>query len=154
MDAKVGDRHQVDRPRQRLGTPSTAATFDPNTWYYVDQTATKFAYQPPKVDPAQRHRRSASATTRRSRRSRSTILKDGYKIAYNKRETPTRGRELSVLEQILGNLGRGTTLPTDNDPGNPGGHAPGAVVPASAGKKNAPEAPLSGAFSSQRRAIG
>ena len=28
-------------------------------------------------------------------------------IAFNGRETPTRGRELTVLEQLLGNVGRG-----------------------------------------------
>ena len=46
-------------------------------------------------------------------------LTDGVQIAYEKRETPTRGRELSVIEQILGGLGRGGFLPQDDDPGNP-----------------------------------
>jgi hypothetical protein len=47
-------------------------------------------------------------------------LKDGKVIAYNGRETPTRGRELTVLEQILGTVGRGTMLPNDQDSGVPG----------------------------------
>ena len=38
-------------------------------------------------------------------------LKDGKVIAFNGRETPTRGRELTILEQILGNVGRGGMLP-------------------------------------------
>jgi outer membrane protein assembly factor BamE (lipoprotein component of BamABCDE complex) len=47
-------------------------------------------------------------------------LKDGKVIAYNGRETPTRGRELSILEQLLGNVGRGSLAPTQDDtaPGN------------------------------------
>ena len=44
-------------------------------------------------------------------------------VNYVARKTPTRGRELSVLEQIFGTIGR---LPTDrigggNTPGNSGG---------------------------------
>ena len=29
-------------------------------------------------------------------------LKDGYQVAYDRRQTPTRGRDLTVLEQVLG----------------------------------------------------
>lgn len=47
-------------------------------------------------------------------------LKDGKVIAYNNRETPTRGREMTVLEQLLGSVGRGSMLPQDDEgvPGN------------------------------------
>ena len=48
-------------------------------------------------------------------------LKDGFQIAYDRRETPTRGRDLSWVEQIIGTIGRGGLLPQDNDPGNPRG---------------------------------
>ena len=40
--------------------------------------------------------------------------KDGHVIAYNGRETPTRGKELSVIEQILGTIGT-RALPQDED---------------------------------------
>ena len=51
-------------------------------------------------------------------------LDDGRLVSYASRETPTRGRELSFIEQILGNVGR---LPTEqfggeqNLPGGAGG---------------------------------
>ena len=51
-------------------------------------------------------------------------IEDGRYINYVDRKTPTRGRELSVLEQIFGTIGR---LPTDqiggqqNIPGGGGG---------------------------------
>jgi len=47
-------------------------------------------------------------------------LEDGQRIAMNDRETPTRGRELTVLEQLLGTVGRGGMLPRDDEgvPGN------------------------------------
>jgi len=47
-------------------------------------------------------------------------LRDGKVFAYNTRETPTRGRELSILEQLLGNVGRGGMLPRDDEEGVPG----------------------------------
>jgi outer membrane protein assembly factor BamE (lipoprotein component of BamABCDE complex) len=52
-------------------------------------------------------------------------LKDGKVIAYNGRETPTRGREMTVLEQMLGAVGRGGMLPREEEgvPGTrPGDH--------------------------------
>ena len=50
----------------------------------------------------------------------SLTLKDGKVVAFNGRETPTRGRELTILEQILGNVGRGGFLPNQDEgvPGN------------------------------------
>ena len=50
----------------------------------------------------------------------SFTLKDGKVVAFNGRETPTRGRELTILEQILGNVGRGGFLPNQDEgvPGN------------------------------------
>ena len=51
-------------------------------------------------------------------------LEDGRVVAIADRETPTRGRELTFLEQLLGNVGR---LPTEqfggeqNLPGGAGG---------------------------------
>ena len=46
-------------------------------------------------------------------------LKDGKVIAFNTRETPTRGREMTILEQLLGSVGQGGLLPQD-DEGVPG----------------------------------
>ena len=42
-------------------------------------------------------------------------LDDGQQIAMNGRETPTRGRQLTILEQLLGNVGRGQLPRTDED---------------------------------------
>ncbi|MEC8534314.1 MAG: outer membrane protein assembly factor BamE, partial [Pseudomonadota bacterium] len=42
-------------------------------------------------------------------------LADGEQIAMTSRETPTRGRALTVLEQLLGNVGRGQLPRTEDD---------------------------------------
>jgi outer membrane protein assembly factor BamE (lipoprotein component of BamABCDE complex) len=42
-------------------------------------------------------------------------LDDGQQLTMNGRETPTRGRQLTILEQLLGNVGRGQLPRTDED---------------------------------------
>jgi outer membrane protein assembly factor BamE (lipoprotein component of BamABCDE complex) len=53
-------------------------------------------------------------------------LKDGRVIAFNGRETPTRGRELTALEQLIGSIGNGSLLnQADQVPGQRPGSGPG-----------------------------
>ena len=100
----------------RLGSPSITAAFDPNVWYYVSQTTNKIAYKDPRVTS----RDVVSVTfgpDEKVTTVKSYALHNGYQIAYNRNATPTRGRELSWVEQLLGNVGRGSELPPDIDPG-------------------------------------
>jgi outer membrane protein assembly factor BamE (lipoprotein component of BamABCDE complex) len=120
-EVKVGDtRSSV---LLRLGSPSTQGTFDPNVWYYITQRTEKYAYYMPRVQS-----REVVAITFDKDDKVTAVkdlqLKDGYQIAYDKQSTPTRGKQLNWLEQLLGNIGRGGgMLPQDYDPGNrPGGH--------------------------------
>ena len=105
----------------RLGSASTTATFEPNIWYYVSQMTNKVAYKNPKVQTREVVAIRFGADDKVAE-VKTYTLKNGFQVAYNKAETPTRGRELSVLEQLLGNIGRGGMLPQENDPGaRPGG---------------------------------
>ncbi|MGC1303848.1 MAG: outer membrane protein assembly factor BamE [Caulobacteraceae bacterium] len=121
QDTKVGDtRSSV---LSKLGSPTTSGAFDNNTWYYISQQTEKYVYYMPKVQ-----KRDVVAITFDKGDKvvvvKELTLKDGYQIAYDRRETPTRGRELNWLEQLLGNIGRGGgMLPQDYDPGQqrPGG---------------------------------
>lgn len=122
QDIKVGEDTRTT-VTAKLGSPSATGAFDKNTWYYINQSSEKLAYLKPQL-------RTRQVTTIRFDKDdkvlevKTLALKDGYDIAYEKRETPTRGRELSWIEQILGNVGRGGVLPQqENDPGQsrPGG---------------------------------
>jgi outer membrane protein assembly factor BamE (lipoprotein component of BamABCDE complex) len=101
-----------------LGSPSAVSTFDPNVWYYISQNSNQIGYHMSHVT-----KRTVVAITFNKESEMVTAvndygLKDGKVIAYNNRETPTRGRELSVVEQLLGNVGRGGLLPQqDPTPG-------------------------------------
>ncbi len=123
QDIKVGVDTR-DTVRTRLGSPSTVAAFDPNIWYYVTQVSDKIAYLNPQI----KSRIIVAIHFDKDQKVsevRTLGLRDGYDLAYNKRETPTRGRELSVIEQLLGNIGRGGLPPqSDNDPGQRPGQGP------------------------------
>jgi outer membrane protein assembly factor BamE (lipoprotein component of BamABCDE complex) len=102
----------------KLGSPSAAAAFDPNVWYYISQTTEKYTYYKPRL-----LKRDVVVITfdkdDKVTGVKTLQLKDGYEIAYASNETPTRGREVNWLEQILGTIGRGGGMinPDQNDPG-------------------------------------
>jgi len=103
----------------KLGSPSTKSTFDPNVWYYIAQVKEKTAFFRPKVTSRDITAMTFNKDTEVLESVDNITLADGKVIAFNGRETPTRGRELTILEQLLGNVGRGSMLPRD-DEGVPG----------------------------------
>ena len=104
----------------RLGSPSTTSTFErDNVWYYISQVTEKYTYNRPQVT-----QRTVTEITfddaGQVAEVRTLGLDDGERVAMNDRETPTRGRQLTILEQLLGNIGRGQLPRTDEDePGQP-----------------------------------
>lgn len=100
----------------RLGTPSTASIFDQTgvqerftpgkekLWVYMSSTRERLAFYYPKV--VARH---IIAVQFDEDDVVSDVLvydtADGRVVDYNSRVTPTRGRELGILEQLFGSLG-------------------------------------------------
>ena len=88
-----------------LGSPSTVSTFQDSKWYYIGQKSTQFAFFEQEVlertvlvvsfDAA-----GLVVTTQ------TYALKDGQPIDPVDRITPTEGRDLSILQQLLGNIGK------------------------------------------------
>ena len=99
----------------KLGTPSTTSTFESDTiWYYMSQTTEKYTYNRPQVT----HRSITEITFNDAGQVaavRTLGLDDGERVAMNGRETPTRGRQLTILEQLLGNVARGQLPRTEED---------------------------------------
>ncbi|MBN8552353.1 MAG: outer membrane protein assembly factor BamE [Caulobacterales bacterium] len=95
-----------DTVQARLGSPSVVSTFEPESvWFYISQTTAKYTFNLPEVT-----QRSVTQITfddsGRVIGVENLNLEDGRELAFNDRETPTRGRELTVLEQLLGTVGR------------------------------------------------
>jgi outer membrane protein assembly factor BamE (lipoprotein component of BamABCDE complex) len=93
----------------RYGSPSTIAPFDDNAWYYISDTKERRTYH-----MALTTQRTVLAVQFDDKDVVSQVktygLADGRVVNYSDRKTPTRGRELSVIEQIFGNVGRGSAL--------------------------------------------
>tara|TARA_A100001037_G_scaffold288440_1_gene299065 strand:- start:62 stop:556 length:495 start_codon:yes stop_codon:yes gene_type:complete len=101
---KIG-QHLKSYVRNILGAPSTVGTFDNEVWYYIGRRIEQWAFfresiieqkivaiyfnDLGKIEYIQRYSKQ-----------------DGREIEMVGRKTPTSGRELGVIEQIIGNLGR------------------------------------------------
>lgn len=103
------DRLQVGADRLEvealLGSPSTVAIVDNEAWFYISSTVEKYLfYKPEEID------RTVVAIYFDDQEAVEEIayytLEDGRIINLVDRKTPTRGKNLTVLGEIFGNLGR------------------------------------------------
>jgi outer membrane protein assembly factor BamE (lipoprotein component of BamABCDE complex) len=119
--AKLAPGEQTRQDVQSiLGTPATTAAFDQENWYYISAHTTQYAFYPNhELD------RTIYVVSFDGRGILSGVRKmsieDGQTVAIASRETPTKGREVSLLEQLLGNIGRfgGNRAPGGGGPGAP-----------------------------------
>jgi outer membrane protein assembly factor BamE (lipoprotein component of BamABCDE complex) len=99
-----------------LGTPSSVGTFDPNVWYYIGQRTEKTAFFRP--DVAERKvvviRFDDTGVISAMEQLDAS---DGQEVEIVDRRTPTAGKELTVVEQIISNLGRFNNNGTGRAPG-------------------------------------
>lgn len=117
-DTRVGEDTK-STVRARLGSPSVTSTFDPNVWFYVSQVKARAAFRRPKILSREVVSISFNKVTEVVADVQRFTLSDGRVVAFNRGQTPTRGREMTVLEQLLGSVGRGGMLPPQ-DTGVPG----------------------------------
>ena len=106
---------------EKLGSPTATSTFDKDVWFYMSQFRTQTSFYDPKTVRREVTAISFNHDTEQVKSVDNFTLKDGRVIAYNIHETPTRGREMTVLEQLIGSIGAGSVLPPDSDV-TPGSH--------------------------------
>ena len=88
-----------------LGSPSSVAAFDGDTWYYISQKTQEIAFfKPELVD--QEVLVIAFDKEGVVREIRHRGLEDRVAVVPNPNATPAAGREFSFLEQLIGNFGR------------------------------------------------
>jgi outer membrane protein assembly factor BamE (lipoprotein component of BamABCDE complex) len=106
-----------DEVTKILGTPSSTSIFNEKTWYYISRRTKQVAFFDPDVTDQQVYivnfddRGVVKAVDHRD-------LKDGRDIEPAPGATPAPGRELTFLEQIIGNVGRFTKTSSSSSSGS------------------------------------
>lgn len=104
VDVRPGELTR-DEVADILGSPSSITPFSSDTWYYISQRTETFAFFAPKV--MERQIVVVSFDKKGKVVKVDTVgLEQGQKIIPVARKTPTHGNKLTVLEQLIGNLGR------------------------------------------------
>ena len=97
------NREQV---AQMLGSPSSVAVFDDQTWLYIHRRTSQRAFLDPTVLEQDVIAITFDRTSGQVAEVRRLSLADGQNIDPVDRITPSPGKELTVMQQLLGNLGR------------------------------------------------
>ncbi|MFT3808644.1 MAG: outer membrane protein assembly factor BamE [Micropepsaceae bacterium] len=88
-----------------LGSPSASGTFNDNTWYYISTTQEDLLFFAP--EEIERKIVAVNFGPGEVVQSVQTYgAENAVEVSFSRSETPARGRELSFLQQIFGNIGR------------------------------------------------
>lgn len=107
--------HTREDVRSLLGTPSSTAAFDEQTWYYIGKrTASVAFFKPRLLDQVVLEIEFDNAGVVREVRRLGT--KDHRSVDLVERETPTAGKDLTFIQQLIGSFTRvGRGGPVDRD---------------------------------------
>ncbi len=92
-----------DQVKTVLGSPDTTSTIGGDAYYYISTTQKSVAF----LKPWEIDRQVVAVYFDGGEKVQQVAnygLKDGIVINYYKGETPARGKDLTVLEQIFGNI--------------------------------------------------
>lgn len=101
-----------------LGSPSSVASFDGNTWYYIGRDIRQIAFLKPdilKQEVVAIHFNKSGVVTGVEHKN----LQDAEAVTPNPNSTPSEGRQFTFLEQLIGNFGKFNNTKTTNTPGGP-----------------------------------
>ncbi len=126
LDAEAGVAAGVDTKttiEQKLGDPSIQAAFNADAWYYITQKEKQVAF----FDSTILSRHILAVYFDKEGKvsdMKHFSLEDGRVVAFESRTTPTRGREMTFLQQLFnatpGVPGAGNSTQEQN-PGGGGG---------------------------------
>ncbi len=88
-----------------LGSPSTMSNFDGEAWYYISKRTETTAFFAPEVENQQILVVNFDILGKVAKLN-TLGLKEGRIIDPVSRKTPTSGNEITLLQQLFGNLGR------------------------------------------------
>ena len=115
LELKTQSREDVIR---LIGSPSSIATFNPNVWYYISQKQEQFAFFKEEIID-QKVLQLTFNESGRLQAIKNYDLSNAQDITMVSRITPTAGKGLTILEQILGNVGKFSGPGREEQPGAP-----------------------------------
>jgi outer membrane protein assembly factor BamE (lipoprotein component of BamABCDE complex) len=93
---------------QKWGPPTTVSTLNPNVWYYIGETTSQSGIFAPKVDKRRMVRVTFDAMDTVTEVA-DIDPKLAREVEMVDRKTPTAGKEFTVLQQMIGNVGKFNT---------------------------------------------
>jgi outer membrane protein assembly factor BamE (lipoprotein component of BamABCDE complex) len=104
--AQVRQGQSRDDVQKTLGTPSVVSEFNSNVWYYVGRRTEQTAFFTPDVVEQRVVKVSFSDAGTVDKVENIDGNDLGRAVTPSERVTPTAGRDLTFLQQFLGNLAR------------------------------------------------
>lgn len=104
-----------DEVQALLGTPSSIASYGEESWQYISARTETVAFFKPEL----KDRKVVSINFDQNGvvKDLTTLgMNDGLALQPVARETPTAGKELSILEQLVGNVGKFSKDPAGTSP--------------------------------------
>jgi outer membrane protein assembly factor BamE (lipoprotein component of BamABCDE complex) len=101
---KIGTSTRED-VQALLGTPSNVTPFGEESWHYISAITEREAF----FEPVVKERKVVTVVFDRAGTVRAVDnrgLEDGKDVVPAGRETPTAGKEMTILQQLMGNVGR------------------------------------------------
>lgn len=120
--AQVQPGMSKDQVMTTLGSPDTTSSINGEAYYYISTTQKSYAF----LKPWEIDRKVVAVYFNRQATVDNIAqygLKDGIVVRYAKDETPARGKDLGVLEQIFGNISQRKMFKDQR----PGAGQPGSI---------------------------
>jgi len=104
--AQIKPGEQTRSEVQRvLGSPSSRSLYGEEVWFYISETQEAVAFFAP--DETERNVVAIAFDQQGVVKSvRQLGLDDGENVAFSEKATPTAGHTMSIIEQMVGNIGR------------------------------------------------
>ena len=98
-------RHTKEDVSRLLGSPTSITLFEKESWLYIESKEQNRIFLPAKEVERKVVKITFDANGTVSKIKELT-LDDGQKIAIDETITPVRGKNLSVIDELIGNFGR------------------------------------------------
>ncbi len=114
VNAIKSGKHTKEDVTRLLGSPTSITLFEKESWLYIESKEQNRAFLPAKEIERKVIQVTFNADGTVTQVKQLTLA-DGQKVAIDDTTTPVSGKDLSVIDELIGNFGR---FPANNAKGN------------------------------------